>query len=59
VVLKIGKRDIKTIDDVKKAYNSLTADAKRVDKKVLITIKRDGFLDWKPLNWEKNYLQED
>jgi len=59
VVLKIGKRDIKTIEDVKKAYDSLTADAKGVDKKVLITIKRDGFLDWKPLSWEKDYLQED
>ncbi len=59
VVLKIGKWDIKTIEDVKKAYAALTEDDKRVDKKVLVTIKRDGFLDWKPLNWEKDYLQED
>ena len=59
VVLKIGKWDIKSIEDVKKAYSALTTDAKGVDKKVLVTIKRDGFLDWKPLSWEKDYLQED
>jgi len=59
IVLKIGKWDIKTIEDVRKAYNALVQDARRVDKKVLMTIKRDGFLDWKPLSWEKDYLQED
>ena len=59
VVLKIGKWDIKTIEDVKKAYTALVGDAKRVDKKVLVTIKRDGFLDFKPLSWERDYLQED
>jgi serine protease Do len=59
VVLKIGKWEIKTIQDVKQAYAALVGDAKRVDKKVLVTIKRDGFLDFKPLNWERDYLQED
>jgi len=59
VVLKIGKWDIKTIEDVKQAYAALAGDPKRVDKKVLVTIKRDGFLDFKPLNWERDYLQED
>ena len=59
ILLKIGERPIKTIDDVKAAYKALVEDEKRVDKKVLITIKRDGFLDWKPLSWEKDYLQED
>jgi len=59
VVLKIDKWEIKTIEDVKKAYAALVGDAKRVDKKALVTIKRDGFLDFKPLSWEKDYLQED
>ena len=59
VVLKIDKWDIKTIDDVKKAYTALVGDPKRVDKKVLVIIKRDGFLNWIPLSWEKDYLQED
>jgi len=59
ILLKIGKRDIKTIADVRAVYKALVGDAKRVDKKVLITIKRNGFLDWKPLAWEKDYLRED
>jgi serine protease Do len=59
VLLKIGKWEIKTIEDVKQAYAALVGDTKRVDKKALVTIKRDGFLDFKPLNWERDYLQED
>ncbi|MGB2822541.1 MAG: trypsin-like peptidase domain-containing protein [Phycisphaerae bacterium] len=59
ILLKIDKWDVRTIADVRKAYEALVGDSKRVDKKVLITIKRDGFLDWKPLSWEKDYLQED
>jgi serine protease Do len=59
VVLKIGTAEIKTLADVEKAYKSLVDDPKRVEKKVLVTIKRDGFLDWKPLGWEKDYLKEE
>jgi len=59
VVIKIDKWEIKTIQDVKQAYAALVGDTKRVDKKALVTIKRDGFLDFKPLNWERDYLQED
>jgi len=59
VVIKIDKWEITTIEDVKKAYAALVGDPKRVDKKALVTIKRDGFLGWKPLSWEKDYLQED
>jgi S1-C subfamily serine protease len=59
VVIKIDKWEIKTIEDVKKAYAALAGDVKRVDKKALVTIKRDGFLDFKPLSWERDYLQED
>jgi len=59
ILLKIDSWDIKIIEDVEKAYKALVEDDKRVDKKVLVTIKRDGFLDWKPLSWEKDYLRED
>jgi len=59
IVLKIDRWDVKTIADVRKAYEKLVQDTKRVDKKALVTIKRGGFLDWKALSWEKDYLQED
>ena len=59
ILLKIGAQDIKTIEDVQKAYKALVDDPRRVDKKVLVTIKRDGFPDWKVLGWEKDYLQGD
>jgi serine protease Do len=59
IILKIGQQDVATIEDVKKVYESMVEDKARVDKRVLVTIKRDGFLDWKPLSWEKDYLQED
>ena len=59
IVLQIGKFDIKTIEDVKKAYTALVGDTKRVDKKVLVRVKRDGFLNLMPLSWERDYLQED
>jgi len=62
IILKIGARNVKTIADVRKAYEELVSDKKDKsdkEKKVLITIKRGGFLDWKTLNWQKDYLQED
>jgi len=59
ILLKIGRQDVRTLADVQKAYKALVDDPKRVEKKVLITIKRDGFLDWKPLSWEKDYLKEE
>jgi serine protease Do len=59
ILLKIDRWNVKTIEDVQKAYRALVDDKTRVNKKVLITIKRDGFLDWKPLSWEKDYLEED
>ncbi len=59
ILLKIDRWDLKTIEDVRKAYETLVQDTRRVDKKALVTIKRDGFLDWKPLSWQKDYLQED
>jgi len=59
IILKIGKWDIRTNADVKKAYETLINDKSLTEKKVLITIKRSGFLDWKILNWQKDYLQED
>jgi serine protease Do len=59
ILLKIGKADIKTIADVKKAYEALLADKGLVEKKVLLTIKRGGYIDWKTLNWQRDYLKEE
>ena len=59
VIQKIGDTPIKKLADVKKAYDELIKDEKRAEKKVLITIKRGGFIEWKMLNWQKDYLQED
>jgi len=59
IILTIGKAPIKTNADVKKAYEALIGDKTLTEKKVLIKIKRNGFIDWKILNWQKDYLQED
>ncbi|MBI5724909.1 MAG: trypsin-like peptidase domain-containing protein [Planctomycetes bacterium] len=59
IILKIGAAPIKTIDDVKKAYEAAIGDRANVEKKILVTIKRGGFLNWIILNWQKDYLQED
>jgi serine protease Do len=59
ILLKIGKTDIKTIADVKKAYEALVEDKTLVEKKVLLTVKRGGYIDWKTLNWQKDYLKEE
>jgi serine protease Do len=59
IILKIGQADIKTLEDVRKAYEELVKDKDRPEKKVLITIKRGAFREWKTLNWQKDYLQED
>ena len=59
IILKIGDVPIKTIEDVKKAYEKYVNDATLPEKKVLINIKRGGNQDWKTLNWTKDYLEED
>jgi serine protease Do len=59
IILTIGKATIKTNADVKKAYEALIGDKALAEKKVLFKIKRNGFIDWKILNWQKDYLQED
>ena len=59
VIQKIGDTPVRKLADVKKAYEALIADKKRAEKKVLISIKRGGFIEWKMLNWQKDYLQED
>ena len=59
VLLKIDKQDVRTIEDVERAYRALVEDPERMEKKALLTIERNGFLDWKVLAWEKDYLQED
>lgn len=59
IILKIGPEPIKTLQDVQRAYEKLISDPKLVEKKVLITIKRGVYKNWKTLNWHKDYLQED
>ena len=59
ILLKIGTTEVKTIADVKKAYEALVNDKTLTEKKVLLTIKRGGYINWKTLNWQKDYLKED
>jgi len=59
IILKIGPHPVKTIADAQKAYETLTGDKARTDKRVLVTIKRGAFQHWKTLSWHKDYLQED
>ncbi len=58
ILLKIGKHKIKTIEDVAKAYKALVEDAKLVEKKVLVVVKRGGFPQWITLDWTKDYEEE-
>ncbi|MFP4140187.1 MAG: trypsin-like peptidase domain-containing protein [Phycisphaerae bacterium] len=59
IILKIGETKVRTLQDVKAAYDKLINDPKRADKKVLITIKRQNRLNWKTLDWAKDYLKEE
>ncbi len=59
VILKIGDTPVKTLDDVRKAYEALVNDKKLVEKKVLITIKRHSRKNWIVLDWSKDYLKEE
>ncbi|HUS48418.1 MAG TPA: trypsin-like peptidase domain-containing protein [Phycisphaerae bacterium] len=59
IILKIGASDVRTIADVKKAYEKLVDDKTLTEKKVLLTIKRGGYIEWKTLNWQRDYLKED
>ncbi len=59
IILKIGETKVQTLQDVKAAYDKLINDPKRADKKVLITIKRQNRLNWKTLDWAKDYLKEE
>jgi len=59
IILEIARTKMKTLKDVKKAYDKLVGDKTLTEKKVLIKIKRTGFVEWKTLNWQKDYLKED
>jgi serine protease Do len=59
VIVKIGKTPIQTLADMHEVYQELIEDEDRPEKKVLFTIKRGGFLNWKMLNWTRDYLRED
>ena len=58
ILLKIGEQDVKTIEDVKKAYKALVEDSKLVEKKSLVVVKRGGFPVWVTLNWTKDYEED-
>jgi len=59
IILKIGTTPIKTIADVKAAYEKCLKEKAKAEKKVLILIKRGGFQEPKLLDWTKDYLKED
>jgi S1-C subfamily serine protease len=59
IILEIDRRPTRTLRDVKTVYDRLVEDEQRAEKKVLIKIKRGGFVDWKTLDWHKDYLKED
>jgi len=58
IVLRIGKYEIKTIADVKKAYEALVNDKALVEKKVVVVVKRGGFPRWITLDWTKDYEED-
>ncbi len=59
ILTKVGKYHIKTIADVKKAYEAMINDKTLVEKKALTVVKRGGFPQWITLDWTKDYEEED
>lgn len=58
ILLKIGTEKIETVEDVKRVYDDLLADEER-EKKVLITILRDGLERLLVLDYRRDYEKED
>ncbi|MHC5035192.1 MAG: trypsin-like peptidase domain-containing protein, partial [Planctomycetota bacterium] len=58
ILLKIGTEEVKTIEDVKRVYDALLADEER-EKKVLLTVLRDGLERLLVLDYRKDYEKED
>ncbi len=59
IILKIGDTEVKTLADVREAYDSLVGNKKLGEKKVLFTIKRQNRRNWKILDWSTDYLKEE
>ena len=58
ILLKIGDQEIRMIGDVRKVYTALLADKER-EKKILITVLRDGLRKLQVLDYRKDYDKED
>jgi serine protease Do len=58
ILLKIGSEPVETVEDVQRAYEALLADEKR-EKKVLITVLREGLERLVVLDYRKDYEKED
>ncbi len=58
VILRIGTEEIETIEDVERVYEALIAEEER-EKKVLITVLRDGLEQLVVMDYRKDYEKED
>ena len=58
IILKIGADEVRTVADVKRAYEAVLADRKR-DTKVLLTVLRGGLEQLVVLDYRKDYEKED
>ena len=58
IILKIDGREVKTVADVKKAYEELTADAKR-QPRVLLEIRRGQFKQPLVLDYKEDFSKGD
>jgi len=57
IIIKLDNKPVKTIEDIKKIYQGITADKKRA-KKVAFEIKRSGLTRWVVLDYQKDYDEE-
>jgi len=58
ILLKIGDESVETVEDVRRIYGALMADQDR-EKKVLITVLRNGLTRYVVLDYRKDYEKED
>ncbi len=57
IIIKLDKKPVKTIEDVKKIYEQIIAEEKR-EKKVVFEIRRNGLARWIVLEYHKDYDEE-
>jgi serine protease Do len=58
ILLKLDNEPVKTVDDVKRVYERLMADEKR-EKKVLVTVMREGLERMVVMDYRRDYEKED